>query len=51
MLKQKGDLIEDETKAWARLVRDEADRLDPITDTRFLDVMKLRLEDFGENDG
>lgn len=51
VLKQKGELIEDETKAWAWFVRDEADCLDPITDNRFLDVLKLRLEDFGENDG
>lgn len=48
VLKQKGDM-DDETEAWARFVREEADRLDPVSDDRFLDVMKLRLEDFGED--
>ena len=47
VLTEKGDFVEDETKAWARFVREEADRLDPIINDRFLDVMKLNLEDFG----
>lgn len=48
VLKQKSDLS-DETAAWARFVRTEADRLDPVFDDRFLDVMRLRLEDFGDD--
>lgn len=45
---RKGDAPGDDAEAWAQFVRAEADRLDPVTGDRFLDVMKLRLEDFGE---
>ncbi|MFV0294930.1 MAG: hypothetical protein ACK5JT_02285 [Hyphomicrobiaceae bacterium] len=32
-------------------VRNEADRIDPVVNNRFLDVMNLSLEDFSENEG
>lgn len=48
VLKRKGE-TNDETEAWARFVRAEADRIDPVVDNRFLDVMKLRLEDLGDD--
>ena len=49
VMKQKG-AIDEETEAWARFVREEADRLDPVFDNRFLEVMTMRLEDFGDEE-
>ena len=48
VLARKDVEVGEDTKAWARFVEDEAAKLDPVTDNRFLDVMKLNLEHFGE---
>lgn len=49
VLEHKGDVVEEETAAWAEFVRTEAEKIDPINGNRFLDVMHLKLEDFADS--
>lgn len=48
VLAVKGDQMGEELKSWAAFVAAEADRIDPVTDDRFLEVMRLELQDFEE---
>ncbi len=51
VLKLRGHETNDHTTAWAEFVSEEADRIDPISNARYLEIMELKPEDFTEDSG
>ncbi len=49
LLKLRGHETNDHTTAWVEFVSEEANRIDPISNARYLEIMVLKPEDFTED--